>query len=359
VHAPASKTPPPEQTLPARWYWDDSIFERELEQIFTPSWHLVGATAELSSPGDHLVARAGIVPILVTRDLRGELHAFLNICRHRGHPVALSSGNRKTLQCSYHAWTYDLDGRLKTAPRAEREPCFPTSSLGLVPIALDVWRELVFVNAHPDGRSLIETHPALNTIADELRLDLSGYRYFTKSSAVVQANWKAWFENVSECYHCSTLHAQTFADAWEVAPDAYRFICEDALIAQVAARNAHGRRLPEGTERLRQLHIWPGSFISVDDTLAFAGAVTPLTPQSCEMTSYVYVRRGVKSESIASWLEMYDAALREDVEAVERQQMSLRSNRIPYGHLMPASELAVAHFQRMVRSALKEPFAAD
>ena len=61
---------------------------------------------------------------LVTRDRDGVLRAFLNVCRHRGAVLADGCGTRSTIQCPYHAWTYDLDGALRNAPRSEREPAF-------------------------------------------------------------------------------------------------------------------------------------------------------------------------------------------------------------------------------------------
>ena len=62
--------------------------------------------------------------MLATRDTKGELRAFINVCRHRGAVLTDGCGRRATLQCHYHAWTYDLDGSLRAAPRSEREPDF-------------------------------------------------------------------------------------------------------------------------------------------------------------------------------------------------------------------------------------------
>src|SRR5690349_16478637 len=97
-------------TFPARWYSDPAIYDLELEQIFRRSWQLAGPLHRVERRGDHFVCSAGHVPIVVTRDLEGELRGFVNVCRHRAFPVAREDGNRRTLQCAYHGWTYDLDG---------------------------------------------------------------------------------------------------------------------------------------------------------------------------------------------------------------------------------------------------------
>src|ERR1700758_2595495 len=103
-------------TFPARWYSDPEIYALELEGIFSRSWQYAGPLCKLPQPGDHIVCQVGRVRILITRGRDGELHGFINVCRHRAFPVAVEDGNRTTLQCRYHAWTYELDGRLRKAP---------------------------------------------------------------------------------------------------------------------------------------------------------------------------------------------------------------------------------------------------
>ena len=129
-------------TLPARWYADPEVYRLENERIFMRNWTLLCPESKLASAGDHVVGHAGLVPVVVTRDEDGQLHGFVNVCRHRAHPVALKDGCRKLLQCRYHGWTYTLDGRLQNAPRATREMQFDRDELSLVPIAVDTWRGL-------------------------------------------------------------------------------------------------------------------------------------------------------------------------------------------------------------------------
>ena len=111
-------------TFPARWYSDPAIFDVELEHIFTRSWQLVAHESRHRATRRPPRVPGGARPGLLTRDLDGELHGFVNVCRHRAYPVATEDGNRKTLQCAYHGWTYELDGCLRHAPRSEREPGF-------------------------------------------------------------------------------------------------------------------------------------------------------------------------------------------------------------------------------------------
>jgi len=152
-------------TLPARWYSDPNVAELEHQRIFAHSWTLLCPEARLASPGDHVVGSSGRVPVLVTRDAAGELHGFVNVCRHRAHPVAMKDGCRKLLQCRYHGWTYTLDGKLQNAPRMSREMDFDRSDLSLVPVAVDVWRGFVFVSPDVTAARLLDVHPALEPLA--------------------------------------------------------------------------------------------------------------------------------------------------------------------------------------------------
>ena len=103
------------RTLPAEWYTDPKRFEREQERIFAASWNYVGRVEQVAKAGDFLTGRVGEVPVVIVRDEAGTLRAYANVCRHRGSELVLEkSGNRRTLQCHYHAWTWGLDGTLRS-----------------------------------------------------------------------------------------------------------------------------------------------------------------------------------------------------------------------------------------------------
>jgi carnitine monooxygenase subunit len=138
----------------------------EEERIFRGAWHYAGPAKWVAEPGDRFPCRAGAVPVVVVRDRERVLRAFVNVCRHRGSEIVSERGRRETLQCPYHAWTYDLDGRLRAAPRSDREAELDASQLSLVPAQVDTWGPFVFVNAGPYGP----------TLADALGLRQSSWR---------------------------------------------------------------------------------------------------------------------------------------------------------------------------------------
>jgi nitrite reductase/ring-hydroxylating ferredoxin subunit len=107
-------------TLPWSWYSDSELLRREQELIFQRGCQYAGPAEHAAEPG-YFTCSLGDVPVVATRDRAGELHALLNVCRHRGSIAIEGRGSQETLQCRYHAWTYGLDGGLRAAPRARDE----------------------------------------------------------------------------------------------------------------------------------------------------------------------------------------------------------------------------------------------
>src|SRR5436309_1434749 len=220
-----------EKTLPYRWYTDPDVLRREQESIFSTSWQYVGHVGGAPAPGTFFTARSGRTPIVVTRARDGELRAFLNVCRHRGFPLADGTGARETLQCPYHAWTYGLDGSLRAAPRSEEIADFDRSELGLCQVALDTWGPFVFVNTAPNPEPLAAALGSMPAQVAELGLDVDDLVFYTRWEAELQANWKIVCENFLECYHCAVAHPQ-LAEMLDVSVDAYALSTDGRLSSQ-------------------------------------------------------------------------------------------------------------------------------
>ena len=144
------------KSLPWSWYSDPDVLRREQERIFRRAWQYVGHTGRVEQVGDRFAAWAGDIPVLVVRGEDG-VRAFLNVCRHRGSLLVDGEGSGKSVQCPYHAWTYDLDGSLRAAPRSDREPDFETEGLSLVKMRLESWGPFLFVNPDDEAPPLADT----------------------------------------------------------------------------------------------------------------------------------------------------------------------------------------------------------
>ncbi len=120
-----------------------------------------GKDRELQRIGDFVPVTVLDEPVVITRGLEGELRAFYNVCRHRAGQVALTKGNRKSLQCRYHGWTYGLDGCLRAAPEMEDTEGFSKDDFGLMPVRVDTWGPFVFVNLSDSAPPLADVLGAI------------------------------------------------------------------------------------------------------------------------------------------------------------------------------------------------------
>jgi phenylpropionate dioxygenase-like ring-hydroxylating dioxygenase large terminal subunit len=334
-----------ETTTPWAWYRDPAVLEREQEAIFRGAWHYVG---QLGAPGDVLPGWAGEVPVVLVKAEDGEERAFVNVCRHRGSVVVEEPGNRKTLQCSYHAWTYDLDGSLRSAPRSEREDV-DLSDISLVRVRLESWGPFRFVNLDDEAPSLAEL---LGDIPERISsaMDVDELVFHHREDWEVAANWKIACENFLECYHCPVAHPG-FSGLVDVSPDNYELETGDWHWSQFGQlRSRGGAQLPVG-----QFHfIWPNTGINI-----FPGrpnlSIGPILPLATDRTRRVldyFFAADATEEWIAEFLEFDDQVGSEDARLVELVQRGAGSGVIPEGRLLPQSERLVAGFQARVREAL-------
>ena len=146
------------------WYADPAVARVEQERLFAVSWQYAARADQVAEPGQLTTAFAGSLPVVLARARDDVLRGFVNVCRHRGHPLCDGDARRETIQCPYHAWTYSLDGVLRNAPRADREPGFDRESLGLVPVSVDTWGPFVFVNPDPTAAPLADALGELPTL---------------------------------------------------------------------------------------------------------------------------------------------------------------------------------------------------
>ena len=141
-----------EMTLPSSWYLDDDIFKLEREHIFLKEWFCVGRQEQWPKKGDHKVLDVMGESIILLRNREGVLKAFYNVCVHRGARICsaneakenqdrlpLKGGviNGKIITCPYHAWSYDLDGKLVNAPHMSAEMGFESEEVHLHPVLVE------------------------------------------------------------------------------------------------------------------------------------------------------------------------------------------------------------------------------
>ena len=151
-------------------------------------------------------------------------------------------GSRATLQCHYHAWTYDLDGSLRAAPRSDREPEFDNADWSLLPASVGTWGPFLFVNPDP-GAPPLETHLADLPTTLAQAIDVHELVFHSRVEFGANANWKIVVENFLECYHCPTAHPGFSAEV-DVHPDRYLLEARPTYAAQFAQGETNRRSRP-------------------------------------------------------------------------------------------------------------------
>jgi Rieske 2Fe-2S family protein len=202
-------------TLPGRYYYDHALYALELERIFSTMWVCVGRADAIIYPGSYQVVTVGRESVIVVRGQDSSLSAFLNVCRHRGTRLCPeASGQLKgSIQCRYHAWTYGLDGRLIGAPNILNDQQFDRAAFSLLPVALEVWEGLLWLNLSDDPAPVAAqlNRPILECFGDYAvfaRYSVGELKPGKRIAYDVRANWKIVFENFMECYHCGPLHPE-------------------------------------------------------------------------------------------------------------------------------------------------------
>jgi choline monooxygenase len=192
------------RTLPGAWYSDPTHHERELDAVFGRQWVSVGSADDVAAPGSYLAATAGRLPVLIVCDEAGELRAFLNVCRHRGAPLASGCGHTRVLSCPYHAWLYRLDGSLARAGGVGQPEGFETADYGLREIHVTTFARSILVNV--DGSAPPFDPGPLGAGLAPYRLDELEIGERTRDEC--HFNWKVLLENYCENYHTPFIHSQ-------------------------------------------------------------------------------------------------------------------------------------------------------
>ena len=201
------KTLPRAKSLAQKYFVSPEIFATEQKKIFSKNWLFVGHQSQIPNAGDYIVQRVNGESLIVIRDKSGEIHGFFNVCRHRGSTlIENDAGNCAAIQCSYHAWTYGIDGKLIGAPHMDEVSGFDKTDYPLHSVNVGVWDGFIFVNLEKNPVSLERWFEPLK--GKFLHWNMSILRSAKRIEYDVRANWKLMFENYSECYHCPGVHPQ-------------------------------------------------------------------------------------------------------------------------------------------------------
>ncbi|MDA7853632.1 Rieske 2Fe-2S domain-containing protein [Porticoccaceae bacterium] len=250
---------------------------RSLPIPFCPS-------AALSEKGSYIARKSAGTPLVVVRGRDGKVRAFINACRHRGMQVASGSGRAHAFVCPYHAWSYGLDGSLKSIPGEEAFPGLAIKDHGLVEVSAMEKGGLVYVMQK-------------GTINPEMLENSRTYfspeqQLFRQSENTDQANWKLLTETLLEGYHIKSLHQKSF----------YPYGLDNVNLVETYGANARVTFPFRRIEKLRDVpaekrraagmlttvyHLFPNASVSVLSKHSNLTIMEPLSPSTTQMVIYL------------------------------------------------------------------------
>jgi phenylpropionate dioxygenase-like ring-hydroxylating dioxygenase large terminal subunit len=373
-----SPLPEVRPSLPASWYYDPEHYRRELVAVWYRDWVCVGRADALQRQGDYFTARIGDQNIIVTLGSDGKLRAWHNTCRHRGSILCKDASGRfrnGRIICPYHTWTYSLDGELIATPDRIQTDDFDAADYSLYAVHIDTWKGFVFVCLADMPLDSLD-----NFLGDEKNFlanwPLDDMRTVHREIYSVDCNWKVFWENYSECYHCPRLHPElcrimpvyrkaVFKDAdlpgWQPAFDG------DEGYGRVSAGTdtwtldgeSNLPPLPGLTEAERQAGVAftsiPGSmFVIGHPDYARSVRIVPTGPERIELIVDWLLPNAledVDEDTIERITGLAKRVINQDSTACELNQRGLRSNRFEHGVLVP-QEYMLWDFHQWLRSRL-------
>ena len=362
--APFRDDPSRSFTLPARFYQDAGISELEKDLIFHRSWWCAGHRNEFAGPGQYKTLDVAEQGVIVIRDRKGDLRAFYNVCKHRGHELLSGSGKANMITCPYHAWSYGLDGRLRAARNTDDLPNFKKCNFALEPIRVEEFCGFVFINLDPDAEPLKDQ---AGDLEDEIRHycpQVDDLVFAQRDSYRVASNWKILIDNFLECYHCHPAH-KDFVDLVDM--ESYRTRTNGIYSSQISKAARSTRNKAYNFEKgdvdfgYAGWFLWPNLTIWVypgDANISTLQIIPDGTGHSIEYQDW-FVPTAEPTQQLKDAMDYQKVVLQpEDISLCESVQRGLKSKGYNQGRFVIDSELselsehAVHHFQQMVVKAL-------
>lgn len=207
------------RSLEARYYTDPDVFAREQVGLLARTWQFAGHASQVRNPGDYFSFEIAGQSLFCIRDRDGEIRTFYNVCQHRAHELVSGSGSTRVVVCPYHAWTYELSGRLRAGPNLKSVPGLDRGQICLTGVRTEDFNGFIFVNLDDGAAPMDDWYPGVREALRAYVPQIDALEPLEWVEVPEHCNWKVSVENYSECYHCPMNHP-TFATG-VIKPETY------------------------------------------------------------------------------------------------------------------------------------------
>lgn len=341
----------PAALLPADAYHSDDWFEAERVNLFARTWHVAGAVEEVACPGDVVTVKAGTDPIFAVRGDDGELHAFHNLCPHRGYQlVGGECSVGQSITCGYHFWNFRLNGELRNVPQDETQFADLDKQLwGLRPAAVAEWEGLVLVHPEPDETLSDWLGDFPSTLGSHHPGRLAQVAHIRYEAA---CNWKLFVENHIDVYHLWYLHARTLNrsdhDAFEWQQVGPHWASYEPLKKEVYSARRDGLAPIQGLDErdrrgVRANLLFPNLMMAATNEVFLYYVAEPVSATRTVVDLRIRATAGCDVDKAIAEARPF---LLEDIRAAERVQEGARSSRFAYGPLGADHEKPIELFHQ-------------
>ncbi len=339
------------ESIPAHWYHDENIFEREQRTIFAKQWVFVSPASDLVANGDYVTAQIAGRSIVVVVGEDGELAGFYNLCRHRAAALCPKShGNLSMFVCPYHSWSYGLDGALKGAPGfnlSVKEALEQNDdSLGLIKVKVSSWNGLVFACLDEDSISLEDWLGDIRGIADRFpSVESMEVERLLENEGMI--NWKNYSDNSAKGYHLSSVHRrlnqslvrnQTRIDVYENG----QFVGFDVTY--------HSEESDEKGSPGFWIYKYPGLLLHFSTHSFNIEKVTPISARKTRMQRWFWFDKAINRNERKETIEFSNEVMDEDVGICLNVQQNLEGGVYHTGYLSSEREPGTIFFQRCIKT---------
>jgi phenylpropionate dioxygenase-like ring-hydroxylating dioxygenase large terminal subunit len=359
-------------TLASKFYTDPHILEIEKSRIFLRTWQLVGTLSHacgesngvkrtIADPESYFTAEVAGEPVLIVRDRQGTLRAFSNVCRHRAGPIALGSGCKNVLRCQYHGWTYTLDGRLIGTPDTDGVEFFDRSTMGMVPLRVEVWERFIFVNFDAQAEPL---SAYLGKIPEQARgFEFAGLQFAERRDYVINCNWKVYVDNYLEGYHIPIAHPGLMReiDYAQYRTDTYRYYSQQfAPIRAMKKEDNAERAYAPGVGLQEAIYFWvfPNLMLNIYPDNISTNLIVPLGHDKT-LTIFEWFFHDISCPKVQDRMQkaiaFSDEVQQEDIGLCENVQRGLQSSTYNRGRYSVKRENGVHHFHMLLGEFLARP----
>jgi len=342
--------------LPSCYYFDPAFEPDEKERIFARTWQVAGHVRQLPKPGSFFTIDLAGEPLLITRNLSGEIKGFYNVCKHRAGPPAQGCGERKVFRCGYHGWTYSLDGELLNAPECEGVKDFRHQDFGLTPVRIEQWEGLIFVNLTAAAEPLLKS---LGNLPEQAaRFQFEKMLLHERRIYQMECNWKTYIDNYLEGYHLPSVHPGLNREL-DYGSYATRLFSghsvQTSSIRGPENESTVQRRYSQakGDDVAEYFWIFPNWMLNCYPDNVSLNIVLPVSAErSFAIFEWYFPEETLRTEAPAQTIRFSDEIQVEDVRICEIVQKNLRSRSYSRGRYSVKQERGVHHFHSLYAEAM-------